>query len=72
MFGLWCSHIYGAVENGYQVCGRCGKARVVPCSHKWAKCGETKITDGSPVPIAFIIIQKCERCGVIQQVKVKA
>ena len=28
-------HRYGAIDNGYQYCLKCGIARPVPCGHIW-------------------------------------
>ena len=56
---MFCFHKYGKVEDdGYQYCSKCGKAKKVPCNHKWeiiAKCGNGQF-----------VVSKCEKCGSIR------
>ena len=68
MFG--CKHKWGKVEEGYQYCEKCGKARAAPekiCSHHWVEMDSYKLSNifsrdrDSFNSVTYIM--RCSGCG---------
>lgn len=66
------AHKYGKIENGYQYCEKCGKARHIECNHKWSVIETYKkyAFRGAPRPYSFIYIMQCAVCGDIKKMDV--
>lgn len=63
---MFCNHKYGKVEDGYQYCEKCGKARLVKCNHKWEEVEVyTKTYYGKSVGEIYVL--RCEHCGEMEQ-----
>lgn len=73
MFG--CKHKFGKIEDGYQYCTKCGKAKAAPfreCEHKWEIINQfsIQITDNWTNGILYIC--QCTKCGDIKKNKIKS
>lgn len=65
---MFCNHKWGKIENGYQYCEKCGKARLVKCNHLWEPFREIKVyNDLGGIYHKYIF--KCKNCGKIKKVK---
>lgn len=58
-------HNYGKIEEGYQYCKQCGKARTVPCNHDWEIINEGSTYKFGSKTGRFYILQ-CNNCGDIK------
>jgi len=58
-----CMHLWGAIEEGYQYCTKCGLARVVECRHEWEveKSGKIANTVNNN-QIGDETVYKCKLC----------
>ena len=52
---MFCFHKYDKIEDGFQYCKKCGKAKKAPCIHFWEICTDNKDED--------IIVSRCKNCG---------
>ena len=73
---MFCFHKYNKVEDGYQYCKKCGKAKIVPCSHQWEILKEISVYtsffySGSYPPNHYIFALRCSRCGNIKKEKTR-
>ena len=57
---MWCRHKFGKIVGEHQYCNKCGKAIIVPCSHKWYQIKTIQYIYG-----ATIILQ-CSKCGEVK------
>jgi hypothetical protein len=62
-------HKLGKIDNGYQYCERCGKAKTVECNHIWQ---DVDTQDYSGTTMTYYetskwndikVAQKCKICG---------
>lgn len=57
-----CQHSYeGLEENGYQICIKCGHARLLPCKHKY------EIVKTYTYCSRGMYISRCKVCGDIRK-----
>jgi transcription elongation factor Elf1 len=70
MFCLPFTHKYGKVENRYQYCEKCGKARLVKCNHKWDHVENVQF-DLDVLSTKVIRVLRCENCGEMKNFKIK-
>jgi hypothetical protein len=61
---MFCFHKYGKIEDGYQYCSKCGKAKVAPCIHNWNFYKEYKKEVGG-CGYTIVIVRKCSKCHEI-------
>ena len=70
------NHKWGKVEDNYQYCTVCGKARPVPppaCNHVWEVVKEINLIDGmwgSRLITGKAFIQRCTICGEMKEYRV--
>jgi len=68
---MWHFHKWGKVEDGYQYCTVCGKARPVPvqaCEHVWETISKEHIVQyGSfgKFPKGINYHLRCKKCGMV-------
>jgi hypothetical protein len=64
---LRCSHHYGPIANGYQVCTKCGLARSVKCAHFWEHYKTINTVKANTEDIVEItMVRVCRLCGEIK------
>jgi hypothetical protein len=69
---MFCFHKYGKKESdGYQYCTKCGKARKLPCMHKWKMVKENLYYEDahSDMPSYSRRIYECQICGEMKKRK---
>jgi len=65
-----CIHLWGAVEDGWQYCTKCGAARISGCVHDWEvekRSTITRTTDDGQVGEEYIY--KCKKCTIRKYVR---
>jgi len=75
--GCLFGHKYGYVQDRYQYCANCGKARCLPCNHEWELLEKKNYgsVDQEAKKILFvdytIYVLRCKKCGDITSRKDK-
>lgn len=62
-----CKHKYGAVQDDYQYCEKCGEAKAAPakvCSHHWVRIETINSTSGPLGAIGYVL--ECTNCGTLK------
>ena len=69
----FCKHKYGIVQSdGYQYCSKCGKTIIPPsknCDHTWEIYNYIDNVGYSGRVLSQIIVNRCSKCGIINQIK---
>jgi len=69
---MFHKHKYGEIKGRYQYCTVCGKAEPVECNHQWKTISTfEKGTILSSNIYAYVYVQQCKCCGLLQQVEAK-
>ena len=64
---MFCFHKYDKLVENTQYCTKCGKARRLPCQHKWKRTEDFKISDKyTDITDRIKILYTCEYCGEIK------
>lgn len=63
---MFCFHKYGNIENGYQYCEKCGKAKPVKCNHIFTIIRAVRLTYHGD-NVGTKIIFQCQKCGIIKK-----
>ena len=69
---MFCFHKYGKIDNNYQYCEKCGKAKIIPCFHTWQLTKEINVFSwiNSSLPEYFVHIYHCIKCGEVKKIRI--